>query len=60
MKGKILKVSVLLLSSAIFVSLVGSIFINDPAIALRVSAITTTLTVGSIGMWAIGLICPKE
>lgn len=60
MKKKLLKGSAASLIVAVTVSICTAIFAKDPEAITRVSAVAFKLYMASIGLWAIGLITPKE
>jgi hypothetical protein len=55
----------LLLSSAgcvvfaILSSVSTSLFVSDPELALRITGVNTTLIIGSIGLFFVGLVFPE-
>jgi hypothetical protein len=60
MKKKILMGSAGMVTLATVSSVLVSLFSTDPEMAIRMTGVNTTLIVGSIGLFFVGLVYPKE
>jgi hypothetical protein len=59
MKEKIITASAGLLGLGIISAISAALFVTDENFAARLGAVTGILVTGSIGMWAISLVCDK-
>jgi len=60
MKEVILKLATGLVTTAVLLSIGTSVIVSNPEIILRVSGISTSLIIGSIGLFFIGAVYPKK
>lgn len=60
MKNKILLTSAGFVITATVSSVLTALLFTDPAFAIRMTGVNTTLIVGSIGLFFVGLAFPKE
>lgn len=60
MKNKILLCSAVFVIIATASSVLVSLFSSDPELALRMTGVNTTLIIGSIGLFFVGLAYPRE
>ena len=60
MKKILLLIAAGFIWAATMISVGTAIFSSDPEFALRVTGISTSLVVGSIGLFFVGWVFPKE
>lgn len=60
MKKKILLGSAALVSSATILGIGTALFSHDPGFATRLAAVGYILVTGSVGLFFVGLVFPKE
>ena len=60
MKNNILNTSAGLVLGGVVLSIGSAIFSSSPETLVRITGVSTTLIVGSIGLFFVGLVYPKE
>lgn len=60
MKKKILLGSSFLTVSAMVLALINAVFVTSPETLVRSGAASWILVLGSVGLWAVGLVFPRD